>query len=47
MEIELISEFIYKNRVKNERKCIRLPNEVKPLEIGNYLIKIYKLELEG
>ncbi|MBY8983003.1 MAG: hypothetical protein KGD57_08645 [Candidatus Lokiarchaeota archaeon] len=47
MEIELISEFIYKNRVKNENKSIRLPNEVKSLEIGNYLIKIYKLELEG
>ena len=46
MNIELLNEFIYKNRVKSENKSIRLPNEVKTLEKGSYLIKIYKLELE-
>ena len=46
MDIQLIAEFIYKNRVKSQNKSIRLPNEVKPLEKGNYLIKIFKLDLE-
>ena len=45
MKIELLNEFIYKKSNNTQNKNLRIPDNIKPLEKGSYLIKIYKLEL--